>query len=148
MREHGIGGALVGQQADLGPVAVGDDQVVVAASGASAATAAATCLLLDLGQRDLAAFEQGVAAHRDHDAHRQSPMVATMAALMVWRRFSAWSKTIEAGDSKTSSVTSRARQAPLVVDLAADFGVGVVQRREAVHELDVGVAGRRHERRR
>ena len=31
-----------------------------------------------------------------------------MTALMVCIRFSAWSKTIEAGDSKTSSVTSSA----------------------------------------
>jgi len=29
-----------------------------------------------------------------------------MAALTVWSRFSAWSNTTEAGDSKTSSVTS------------------------------------------
>ena len=35
-----------------------------------------------------------------------SPSVATMMALMVCRRFSASSKTIEASDSKTSSVTS------------------------------------------
>ena len=34
------------------------------------------------------------------------PSVATMMALMVCRRFSAWSKTIECSDSKTSSVTS------------------------------------------
>jgi hypothetical protein len=32
--------------------------------------------------------------------------VATITALMVWRRFSAWSKTMLAGDSKTASVTS------------------------------------------
>ena len=38
---------------------------------------------------------------------RQLPRVATMTALMVCMRFSAWSKTMEAGDSKTSSVTSR-----------------------------------------
>jgi len=31
-----------------------------------------------------------------------------MTALMVCSRFSAWSNTMEAGDSKTSSVTSRA----------------------------------------
>jgi len=34
--------------------------------------------------------------------------VATMTALIVCRRFSASSKTIDAGDSKTSSVTSSA----------------------------------------
>ena len=68
-----------------------------------------------------------------------------MAALMVWSRFSAWSKTIEAGDSKTSSVTSRAVEAPLVVHLAADLGLGVVQGGQAVHELHLRVAGRLHE---
>ena len=36
----------------------------------------------------------------------ESGMVATSTALIVCIRFSAWSKTIEAGDSKTSSVTS------------------------------------------
>lgn len=34
------------------------------------------------------------------------PIVATMTALIVCRRFSASSKTLEAGDSNTSSVTS------------------------------------------
>ena len=46
-----------------------------------------------------------------------------MAALMVWSRFSAWSKTIEAGDSKTSSVTSRASRSVLGEDLPPDLGV-------------------------
>ena len=35
------------------------------------------------------------------------PMVATMTALMVCMRFSASSKTLEFGERKTSSVTSR-----------------------------------------
>jgi hypothetical protein len=35
-------------------------------------------------------------------------MVATIAAFIVCNRFSAWSNTMEAGDSKTSSVTSSA----------------------------------------
>ena len=34
------------------------------------------------------------------------PIVATSTALIVCIRFSAWSNTIEAGDSNTSSVTS------------------------------------------
>ena len=38
----------------------------------------------------------------------RSPSVATITALMVCMRFSAWSKTIECSDSKTSSVTSSA----------------------------------------
>src|SRR5207248_3022207 len=38
--------------------------------------------------------------------------VATMTALMVWNRFSAWSNTIDRGDSNTSSVTSRSCDCP------------------------------------
>src|SRR5439155_1203274 len=38
----------------------------------------------------------------------QAPSVATMTALIVCMRFSAWSNTIEYGDAKTSSVTSSA----------------------------------------
>ena len=67
-----------------------------------------------------------------------------MTALIVCMRFSASSKTIDAGDSKTSSVTSSAVHAELLVDLLADLRVRVVERRQAVHELDVGVAGERH----
>ena len=71
-------------------------------------------LLLDLGERGLPALEEGVAAHRHDEAHLSDRAVATMAALIVCSRFSAWSNTIEAGDSKTSSVTSSAVEAPLV----------------------------------
>ena len=71
-------------------------------------------------------------------------MMATMAALMVWSRFSASSKTIEAGDSKTSSVTSRASRWYSSSRLAAELGVGVVQGRQAVHELRCRVPGRLH----
>ncbi len=67
-----------------------------------------------------------------------------MAALMVCSRFSAWSNTMEAGDSKTSSVTSSASDPALVVDLLPDLGLGVVQRGQAVHELHRGVPGGRH----
>ena len=48
------------------------------------------------------------ADQRDHDSHHSAPSVATRTALIVCIRFSAWSKTIEYGDSKTSSVTSSA----------------------------------------
>ena len=41
-------------------------------------------------------------------AYVRGGIVATMTALMVCIRFSAWSNTMEAADSKTSSVTSRA----------------------------------------
>ena len=66
-----------------------------------------------------------------------------MTALIVCMRFSASSKTIEAGDSKTSSVTSSAVSPNFSLDLLADLRVGVVERRQAVHELDVRVAGQR-----
>ena len=71
-----------------------------------------------------------------------------MTALMVCMRFSASSKTIDASDSKTSSVTSSAVMPNLASSLLADLGVGVVEGGQAVHELDVRVAGRRHRLRR
>ena len=112
MGEVGVAGALERQQPDLRPVAVGDDQIVVSGQRGQGLDCGQDVLLLDLGDRRLPPLEQGIAAQGDHDAHLSRPIVATMAALMVWSRFSAWSKTIEAGDSKTSSVTSRARRAP------------------------------------
>src|SRR5664279_4718261 len=45
-------------------------------------------------------------AGRTRSVARQSPRVATKTALMLCIRFSAWSKTTDRGDSKTSSVTS------------------------------------------
>ena len=59
-------------------------------------------------EKRLASLEQRVSPERGDDAHRQSPSVATMTALIVCSRFSASSHTSDAGDSKTSSVTSRA----------------------------------------
>ena len=76
-----------------------------------------------------------------------SPSVATMTALIVCIRFSAWSKTIERSDSKTSSVTSRPSSPKLLEDLLADLGVAVVEGRQAVHELHRRVAGARDQRR-
>ena len=67
-----------------------------------------------------------------------------MTALIVCMRFSASSKTSDAGDSKTSSVTSSAVQPELLEDLLADLGVRVVERRQAVHELHVRIAGQLH----
>ena len=69
-----------------------------------------------------------------------------MTALIVCIRFSAWSKTIERSDSKTSSVTSRPSSPNSLEDLLAHLGVAVVERRQAVHELDVRVAGRLDQR--
>ena len=75
---------------------------------ACARASSPTCVFfLHPGLGLLAAFQQGVAAECG-DPHAGSPIVATMAALMVCSRFSAWSNTMEAGDSKTSSVTSSA----------------------------------------
>ena len=64
-----------------------------------------------------------------------------MTALIVCIRFSASSKTSDAGDSKTSSVTSSAVHPELLEDLLADLRLGVVEGRQAVHELHVRVAG-------
>ena len=47
-----------------------------------------------------------VSSSRDAAAPAQAARVATRMALIVCIRFSACSKTIDAGDSKTSSVTS------------------------------------------
>ena len=72
----------------------------------------------------------------------QLPSVATSMALIVCRRFSAWSNTMLAGDSNTSPVTSRPVAHPGVLHhLPADDGVRVVERGQAVHELDPWVAG-------
>src|ERR1035437_8483617 len=60
----GIGGALVGQQADLRPVPVGDHQIMVPGQRSQGADRYGDVLLLGLGERDLPAFEQGVAAYR------------------------------------------------------------------------------------
>ena len=101
------------QQADLRAVAVGEHQLVLLRDGGQRRRGGADVDALVLGGHRLAALEQRVAAQRHHHAHRcprpgrQSPSVATMTALIVCSRFSAWSKTIECSDSKTSSVTSR-----------------------------------------
>ena len=65
-----------------------------------------------------------------------------MMALMVCIRFSAWSNTIGAVDSNTSSVTSIPSMPKRLVDLLADLGLAVVERGQAVHELHGWIAGR------
>ena len=63
-----------------------------------------------------------------------------MTALIVCSRFSAWSNTIDAGDSNTSSVDLGAVEAELLVQAAARASVErVVDRGQAVHELGVGL---------
>lgn len=64
---------------------------------------------LDRGLRRVLALCPSVVCMRAARRCRQTSVrVASMTALMVCMRFSAWSKTIEAADSNTSSVTSRA----------------------------------------
>ena len=92
---------------------MGDDDLVLFGERGQGPDGPGRIGLLDFGIRLLPALEQGVPADGDDDAHLaqaspQSPRVATMTALIVCMRFSAWSKTIEYGDSKTSSVTSSA----------------------------------------
>ena len=104
----GVGGALQRQEADLWAVAVRDDELVLKRDRGERLARHARVDALVLRRQRLAAPKQRVAAERDDDAHPQLPIVATMTALIVCMRFSASSKTTEAGDSKTSSVTSRA----------------------------------------
>jgi hypothetical protein len=94
---------------------------------------------LDVGVGFFAAFQQRVPAERRDDPHGCGAIVATISALMVCSLFSAWSKTMEAGDLKTSSLTSSASR-PLVVNLLLDLGVAIMQGGQAVRELDCGVA--------
>src|SRR4051794_24252219 len=103
-----VGRALQREQADLRAVAVGDDQLVVGRHRGERLARRAGVLTLVLGGQRLPAPQQRVASEGDDDAHAQLPSVATMTALIVCMRFSASSKTIDASDSKTSSVTSSA----------------------------------------
>ena len=105
-----VGGALQREQADLRAVAVRDDELVVAGDPRESARGDPDVRALVAGGHRLAPLEQGVAAESDDDAHRtglppsrQAPSVATMIALMVCIRFSAWSQTIDRSDSNTSS---------------------------------------------
>ena len=139
-----VGRALEGEQADLRPVAVRDHELVLERERGERLAGSPRVRALVLGRERLASPEQRVPAECDDDAHRQLPSVATMTALIVCSRFSASSKTSEAGDSKTSSVTSSAVQPELLEDLLPDLRLGVVERRQAVHELHVRVAGQRH----
>ena len=98
--------SLERKQADLRSVAVGDHELMLERDGRKCLARGARVLTLVLGGESLAPTQQRVASECDDDAHRQCPNVATMTALIVCIRFSASSQTSDAGDSKTSSLTS------------------------------------------
>src|SRR6476469_2589357 len=110
---EGVRRRLQRQQPDLVTVPVGEDQLVLLGHGGQCGRGRPHVEALVLRGHRLAALKQRVPAQCHDYAHRslppagQSPSVATMTALIVWSRFSAWSKTMEFSDSKTSSVTSR-----------------------------------------
>ncbi len=85
-----------------------DHQLVRAGDRGKRHRGHAHVLALVLGSHRLAAAQQRVATQGDDDPHVALPIVATITALMVCMRFSASSQTIDASDSKTSSVTSSA----------------------------------------
>ena len=103
-----VGRALQREQADLRAVAVRDHEVVLERDRGERLARGPRVGPLVLGGQRLAAPQERVAPECDDDAHAQLASVATMTALIVCIRFSASSKTTEAGDSKTSSVTSSA----------------------------------------
>ena len=99
---------LDGEQADLRAVAVADDDARArAASGGQLGAASADVPPLDSVVR----AARPAAAGRSRPGRRRCarlsrPSAATRTALMVCIRFSAWWNTTEAGELKTSSVTS------------------------------------------
>ena len=78
--EHGIGGALVGQEAHLGAVAVGDDELVVGRQTGQGGDGHGHVALLDLGDRDLALLEERIATDRHHQPHLGYPGTAAAQA--------------------------------------------------------------------
>ena len=73
-RDVGVGRRLQGEQADLGSVAVGDDQLVVTGELGEAARGFGDVAALKLGLSRLAALQQRVAAERGDDAHLLPPL--------------------------------------------------------------------------
>jgi hypothetical protein len=65
-------------------------------------------MTLNLGARLLSASQERIATERRDDQNVMPPSVAIISALIVCKRFSACSKTSDAGDSNTSSVISSA----------------------------------------
>ena len=96
------------EQADLWSVAVGDDKRVVTRQRRQRLDSLHDVRFLDVRLGPLAALQERIAAERGDYLHSRSPIVAIMVALMVCSLFSASSNTMDADDSKTSSVTSSA----------------------------------------
>ena len=69
VRQRRVGRALVGQQPDLWPVAVGNHHLVVPRQWRQGGHSRFDMLLLDLGHRDLTTLQERVAAHRHHETH-------------------------------------------------------------------------------
>ena len=69
VRQRRVGSALVGQQADLWPVAVGNHYLVVPGQRGQGRHGRLDMLLLDLGHGDLTSLQECVAAYSDHEAH-------------------------------------------------------------------------------
>ena len=87
------------EQAHLRPVAVRQHELVVLGDRRERPGRDRDVGPLGVGGHGFTPLEQGVATEGDEDAHEsrpQTPKVATMTALIVWSRFSAWSNTIEA----------------------------------------------------
>ena len=68
-RDLRVGGALEGQQPDLRPVAVGDDQLVLDGEGCQLRAGDPHVLALVLAAHGLAAAKQRIAAEGDDDSH-------------------------------------------------------------------------------
>lgn len=71
--EGGVGRAFHGEQADLGAVAVSEDDLVLVSQSSQGGGHPVDVRLLDGGVGALAAVEQGVAAEGDDDTHGFSP---------------------------------------------------------------------------
>ena len=105
-----VGSRLEREEADLRALAKGDDELVGGRHRSQGPAGHLDALALAGDGQRCPALEQGASA-KGHDdprrAHQPPASVATMIALIVCMRFSAWSNTIECADSNTSSVTSR-----------------------------------------
>ena len=112
-----VGLALEGEQPDLGPVAVGDDDARARARQLGERLDRARDVApLRVGVERLAALEQRVAAERDDDDARhqpaQSPVTSAYStACSVGRRLAACCQTRDCGPSMTAAATSSPRWA-------------------------------------
>ena len=107
-----VGRRLQGQQPHLGAVAVSHDDLMVDGDLLDPLSRNPHIGALILCRHGLTTSQQSIAAQCNQDSHgfflpsHRQAREATMTALMVCMRFSAWSKAMHAGDSKTDSVTS------------------------------------------